>query len=252
MPLGMQADLQEACQALKQSQTVVTFQAHLTKWWSIVNTELAKADPAAANAAIQWLAFQARRFDQCFGPWSQVGLTEHAMTEPSNARLLGALQTKNSGLLFTVRDVLYLILHQEEHLKSLMKFGSVRQGMMTKHQDNKQCQVYRRHVAQELLMELTLVHKGDALQKMTAADLFLPNVANARMPGIGEGDSHSHKASISSAQQEEMADAMRESQDTTNSMNLNPRWPAAMPLPTWNADTDANRNAKHLERVSPC
>ena len=116
-----------------------------------------------------------------------------------------------------------------------MEFGSVTQGMMTRHQDNKQRQVYRRHVAQELLMELTLVHKGDALQKMTAADLFLPNVANARMPSIGEGDSHSHKASISSAQQEEMADAMRESQDTTNSMNLNPRWPAAMPLPTWNA-----------------
>ena len=175
MPLGTQPALQEACCKLRKSMSVVTFKAHLADWWAIINEVQASS---AAEPAIQWLAFQSRRFNHCFGPWLQVGVTDHALTEPSNSRLLGALQSKQCGLLFAVRDLVYLILDQEQHLKSLISHGSLRNGLLTRHQFNKRTKAYRRHCADEVLMELTLQHKGGMLEKMPINKLFLSNVHN--------------------------------------------------------------------------
>ena len=242
VPTAIQGRLLLACVALRKATSVVTFIEHFKGFNELLqegmrSTADGSTQVALVDAAIQWIAFQARRFDHCFGPWCSVGLTDHSLAEPTFHAMGNWMQNANCGLAFGVRDLCTMVIFQEEHLGSLLKFGSLRIGLMNRQQDCKEAQMYKRHVADELLMELVLRQKNSNLDKLSSKQLFLPNIPMERMPAASAEDCHSHKAHVSSEEQVAMAQGMKQSfqQSPLFSKLVQPGWPAPLPVTTWKA-----------------
>ena len=242
VPAAISGRLLLACEALRKATSVVTFIEHFKEFNELLqegmrSTADGSTQVALVDAAIQWIAFQARRFDHCFGPWCSVGLTDHSLAEPAFNAMGKWMQNTNCGLAFGVRDLCTMVIFQEEHLGSLLKFGSLRAALMNRQQDCRRAQMYKRHVADEVLMELVLRQKNSNLDKLSSTQLFLPNIPMERMPAASAQDSHSHKAHISSEEQVAMAQGMAQSfqQSALFSKLVQPGWPDPLPVTTWKA-----------------
>ena len=240
LPASIQVEMRAACDNLGSALSTITFANHFKKFKEVVmrcHQMSNSTHKDAAGPVLRWLAFQARRFNHVFGPWKQVGLTDHSLAESSNANVKSHFQEANCSLLYAVRDMVYLTIEQEQQLNSLVKFGSLRAGLMSQHQDNVRACKYRRHVAEEFLMELLLQSENTSLDKLSACQLFLPTVERERMPTVGDEDAHMHKENVTSSEQADMEQSVRESFENSQLKGqvMQPWWPQPQPVMSWNA-----------------
>ena len=86
-------------------------------------------------------------------------------------------------------------------------------------------------------MELLLQSENTSLDKLSACQLFLPTVERERMPTVGDEDAHMHKENVTSSEQADMEQSVRESFENSQLKGqvMQPWWPQPQPVMSWNA-----------------